>query len=158
VTHQPTPTQPPSATHSTPAQKSAQLLREKFDEETASQASRMDALARQLITLELAIPSLYATILKLLQDGKASASLDLPLQLAFLCWFLALVCTLAALFPRNYKVDPQIIRYAEPVADKAAPLSIEAYFKNSARYKLRWLSVAILFFFAGICTALYSLS
>ena len=52
------PTRPPS--------NSDTLLREKFDESIAAQSEQMDKLGQQLITLELAIPGLYATVLKLI--------------------------------------------------------------------------------------------
>ena len=42
------------------------LLREKAWEEFCAQPERMDALARQLIVLELTLPSLYLALLKLL--------------------------------------------------------------------------------------------
>ncbi|MEJ1298218.1 MAG: hypothetical protein RPU34_12520 [Candidatus Sedimenticola sp. (ex Thyasira tokunagai)] len=42
------------------------LLRERFTDEITGQPERLDALARQLLTLELAISGLYATVLKLI--------------------------------------------------------------------------------------------
>jgi hypothetical protein len=67
------PTRPPS--------KSESLLREKFAESVAGQSDLMDQLARQLITLELAIPGLYATVLKLTQGDKATVTVRGALSL-----------------------------------------------------------------------------
>lgn len=65
----PIPTRPPS--------RRDELIQERYIEEFARQSEHMDALARQLITLELAIPGLYATLLKLVAGGKATVPGDL---------------------------------------------------------------------------------
>jgi hypothetical protein len=44
-------------------------LLDSFAKDVAAQATRFDELAKQLISLELAIPGVYAAILKLLSGG-----------------------------------------------------------------------------------------
>ncbi|MCP4427643.1 MAG: hypothetical protein GY803_24430 [Chloroflexi bacterium] len=134
-----------------PVSDSAKYLREKFYEQYASQSEQMDALARQLIVIELAIPGLYATVLKLTQGDKATVAVDNWLTFTFSCWFLALALTLLALFPRNWKVDPTIIK-SDPTG-KSRTMSLEDYFYKSARYKYWLLAAACLFFGAGIVGA-----
>jgi len=134
-----------------PLSDSAKYLREKFYEQYANQSEQMDTLARQLITIELAIPGLYATVLKLTQGDKATVTVDNWLIFTFGCWFLALALTLLALFPRNWKVDPTIIK-SDPTG-KSRAMSLEDYFYKSARYKFWLLAAACLLFGAGIVGA-----
>ncbi|HRQ39484.1 MAG TPA: hypothetical protein PLD25_16370 [Chloroflexota bacterium] len=130
-----------------PVSDTTKKLREKFYEQYASQSEQLDALARQLITIELAIPGLYATILKLTQGDKATVAVDNWLFVTFGGWFVALALTLLALLPRVWQVDPTLIK-SDP-AGNSPVLSLEAYFYHSARRKYRLLAAACLFFGAG---------
>jgi len=144
----PLPTKPPSPQDS--------LLRNKLSEDIAGQAQRMDALAQQLITIELAIPGLYATALKLVRGDAATLTDPASLYIAFGLWFLALLLTLAALFPRRYRIDQTLLRRDRP-AEPGEALSIEEYFSRSAGDK-RWLLVAAcLSFFAGLSAAAFGI-
>lgn len=135
-----------------PVSKPTTILRDKYYEQYASQSEQMDALARQLISIELAIPGLYATVLKLTQGKDATLTADGWLIFTFGCWFLALVLTLAALFPRNWGVDPTKIK-ADPTGKESQTLSLEQFFYKSARHKFWLLAAACLFFGAGIVGA-----
>ncbi len=134
-----------------PPASSDKLLREKFYEQMAGQSDLMDTLARQLITLELAIPGLYATVLKLIQGQDATLEAGFWLYFAFACWFLALLLTLFSLIPRNWKVDPTIIK--QDPAGRGETLGLEAYFHKSAQYKRRLLIPACVVFWLGILGA-----
>jgi hypothetical protein len=138
--------------HVVPVSKPTQILRDKFYEQYANQAEQMDALARQLITIELAIPGLYATVLKLTQGDKATLSLDNWLFFTFGCWALALAFTLAALLPRNWKVDPTKVK-PDPTEETNPSLSLEEFFYKSARTKYRLLVLACAAFGLGIIGA-----
>jgi len=145
MTDQPIPTRRPSQQDS--------LLRDKLTEEIASQPQRMDSLAQQLITIELAIPGLYATVLKLVQGDKGVLSAQPSLYVAFGLWMLALALTLGALFPRSYDVDTRTLRRRRATRPGEA-LSIEEYFSLAARHK-RWLLVAsCIAFFSGLLAAI----
>ncbi|MGH8476604.1 MAG: hypothetical protein ACRER2_12670 [Methylococcales bacterium] len=117
------------------------LLRERFSNAIAEQSSLMDNLAKSLLTVELAIPGFYASILKLV-GCKESLALAWPVGIAFGCWLIALAATLYAVLPKAYEVDPEQIRNS--------PTSIESFFYHSARHKWRFLLVSIVFFIAGI--------
>lgn len=136
-----------------PVSSNETILRDKFAESMVSQSELMDKLGQQLLTLELAIPGLYATVLKLIQGEDATLVRNWWLYSAFGCWFLALVLTLASLVPRRWRVDPTILKQ-DPVAQNA-PLGLEDFFFKSAQFK-RWLLIpAALFFWIGIlCAAL----
>lgn len=134
-----------------PVSPTSKLLRDKFYEQFAAQSDQMDALARQLITIELAIPGLYATVLKLTQGDKATLAVDNWFYFTFASWFLALALTLAALFPRTWRVDPTILK-SDPTG-RGERLSLEDFFYKSARYKYWLLVAACLFFGAGIVGA-----
>lgn len=130
---------------------SENMLLEKFAESIAGQSDLMDKLGQQLITLELAIPGLYATVLKLTQGDKATLTVDGWLYFTFGCWFAALTLTLTSLIPRNWQVDPTILK-PDPTG-KTKELGLEEFFYKSARYKRRLLIPACLLFWLGILGA-----
>jgi len=115
-----------------------QMMRERFAEAVADQSRLMDTLAQQLLTVELAIPGLYATLLKL-ASGADRLSLSWWVYAAFGCWLAALACALRAIFPRKYR---------DVVYD--SPDSIEDFFDRAARFKRRWLLVSVLLFVGGL--------
>lgn len=137
---QPIATRPPNS--------SEKLLRDKFMERYAAQSDRLDKLGQQLITLELAIPGLYATVLKLTQGDKVTVPADGWLYFTFACWFIALLLTLVSLIPRSWRVDAAILQ-RDPVQPDG-PLGLEDFFYQSAQYKRRLLIPAILIFWLGI--------
>ena len=116
------------------------------------QPKLLDELAKQLVTLTLAIPALFATILKLPSGESAGLSLHPFVVWAFLCWFVALLLSLASLMPRRWNVNRQVVRREKPAA-KGQPLSIEEFFLKSALYKRRLLIAASICCFIGIALA-----
>ena len=121
-------------------------LEEKLAEEIVNQSSLMDDIGKQLITLELAIPGIYATALKLTtQDATASYG-GIFLFLTFLLWFIALMFTFFAIFPAEYRVDTKRLD------------SIEDFFSKSARYKRKKLMISAFIFFAGVITSIFTIS
>lgn len=112
----------------------------------------MDELARQLITLELAVPGIYAAVLKLVAEDKATVPVDIWVYLAFACWGLALALALASLIPRKRPVD--MSRLFADDGEGEGPLSIEGYFRESALDKRRLLLPSCVLFFVGICGAI----
>jgi hypothetical protein len=134
-----------------PLSRQDHLLRDKLIEDIAGQSSRMDDLARQLIALELAVPGIYATALKLVAGDKGTISTGAWLYLAFACWALALALALVSLVPRKHPVDTS--RLFADDGDRDSPLSIEGYFRHSALHKLRLLLPSCWLFFVGILSA-----
>ena len=130
-------------------------LRDKFAESVAGQSDLMDKLGQQLITLELAIPGLYATVLKFTRGDAATAARNQWLYLAFGCWFLALVLTLASLVPRHWRVDPTILRQdpEQNPGQKSEVLGLEDFFYKSARYKCWLIIPACVLFLLGVLAA-----
>lgn len=120
-------------------------IREKYLEGISKQPELMDGVAKQLLTLELAIPGLYVSILKLVggKDSKLTLSDDIYLVFAF--WLVALVCTVAALFPRHYTVDPN------------NHTQIRESFYRAASYKFIWLSASVAAFVCGLVFAVKDL-
>ena len=119
------------------------------------QPKLLDELGRQMVTLCLGIPGLFATVLKLTGGDDAVLPANCLVFWAFGCWLVALVLSLASLVPITRKVDRQTVRRAQPAA-KGQALSIEEFFTRSARYKRRLLIAAALFCFAGIALAAWS--
>jgi len=132
-----------------PLSRQDHLLRDKLIEDIAGQSARMDELARQIIALELAIPGIFATALKLVAGDKGTIAAGIWLYLTFACWALALALALISLVPRRYPVD--MGRLFADEGDGA--LSIEGYFHRSALHKRRLLLPSCGLFFAGICCA-----
>jgi hypothetical protein len=148
VTNQPLTTRPPDTYE--------KKIREKYAESFANQSDLMDKLAQQLLTLELAIPGLYATVLKLIRGDQATVPVNNMLYVTFALWIAALGLTLIALIPREWKVDPQIME-RDPKST-TGELGIKDFFAKSARYKRNLLIVATLLFFSGITLAALTVS
>ncbi len=122
-----------------------QKLQEKFAEEVANQATLMDSMGKQLLSLELAMVGIYATVLKLISGESATLETGWSVGIAFLLWFMSVVATVLAIFPEEYKVDSSKMD------------EIKAYFHKSARKKAKMLIVSISLFFTGIGVAVFSL-
>lgn len=136
----------PIKTRKLSAENTRQLLADKLEERIAEQPALMDALARQLLTLELAVPGLYAAVLKLISSDGGQLIVGTALYLAFGCWLGAIVCTLVALFPKRYRGDANIVR---------GDGSPEYAFNRAAKYKYRWLLAACCAFVIGLGAAIY---
>ena len=145
-------TEKPLATR--PLSGNEKLLQEKFVESIVGQSEQMDKLGQQLLTLELAIPGLYATVLKLISGDKATLAVSPVLYLTFGCWFLALLVTLFSLIPRKWKVNRTIMRQDPAAATQE--LGIEDFFYRTAQYKRRLIIAASLLFFGGVVSAAFT--
>jgi hypothetical protein len=129
------------------------LLRQKFYESMAAQSDLMDRLAERLLTLELAIPGLYATAVKLMGGEKTTINVNAAVCIAFGCWLIALALTLIALTPKKWHVDTAILKQDSEKYSEG--LGIEDFFEKSALYKRRLLISSSILFFAGICGAIF---
>lgn len=130
------------------------VLRHKFAESLVGQSDLMDKLAQQLITLELAIPGIYATVLKLTAGGNATVTVDAWVIGAFACWLVALLLALASLIPRSWEVDPTVLRRDRDAKD--LPLGLEDFYRQSATHKRRLLIPSTLLFALGIALSAWS--
>ena len=128
------------------------LLCKKFYEDIAAQSDRVDALSAHLLTLELAVPGLYATALKLIRGSDATLHNSAAIMWTFVFWALALISTLAALTPKTWKVNSRVFKQEESLMETEG-MGIEDYFSRSAQYKRRLAFLSAIFFFAGIVCA-----
>jgi hypothetical protein len=147
-------TNPPLTTR--PPDSYEEKIKEKYAESFANQGDLMDKLAQQLLALELAIPGLYATVLKLISGDKATLPVNNMLYVTFGLWVVALGLTLMALMPRAWKVNPEIM-LRDPKST-TGELGIKDFFAKSARYKRNLLIVATILFFFGIACAALNVS
>lgn len=138
-----------------PLNENEKLLREKFYESISSQSDLMDKLAERLLTLELAIPGLYATVLKLVSGDKATVTINPAFYITFAFWLIALGLTLTALTPMKWSVDTTILRQDPNKFSEA--LGIEDFFDQTALHKRRLVVASSLFFFAGIFSAVFTI-
>lgn len=138
-----------------PLSEQEKLVRNKFYESIAAQSELMDKLCERLLTLELAIPGLFATVMKLTRGEDASLKINTALNIAFACWLLALILTLIALTPRKWTVDVTVLRQDPKKFSEG--LGIEDYFEQAALYKRRLVIVASILFFIGIFSAMFTL-
>ncbi len=148
------PVEPSTVYASQPPTTGESKLVEKFHERLADQSKQMDELARQMITIELGVPGLYASVLALLRGDKATLPAGPLLWLAFGGWGLALLLTFLAVFPRSYPVDMTLLE-ADPAA--GGPLGIVDYFRRPARYKWRLLAAAAAAFWIGLAAGVWVL-
>jgi len=131
-------------------------LRDKFYENIAAQSDLMDKLCEHLLTLELAIPGLYATVLKLVSGEKATVIVNPAFYITFACWLVALGLTLFALIPKKWTVDSTILKQDPKKFSEG--LGIEDFFEQSAMYKRRLVVASSVLFFAGIVSAAFTIS
>jgi len=134
-----------------PLNDNEKMMREKFYENITAQSDLLDKLGERLLTLELAIPGLYATALKLISGDKATMPLNTAFYATYAFWLLALGLTLAALMPKKWKVDPSILK--QDPRKFSDGLGIEDFFEQSALRKRRLVIASSIFFFAGIFSA-----
>lgn len=132
------------------------LLRTKFYENLAAQSDLLDKLNERMLTLELAIPGLYATVLKLVSGEKATVMRNTALYAAFACWLAALLLTLIALIPQKWTVDATLLKQ-DPTKMAQEGLGLEDFFVQSAEYKRRLLVISSVLFFAGVFGAAYTI-
>jgi len=139
-----------------PLTESEKFLREKFYASIASQSDLIDKVGERLLTLELAIPGLYAAVLKLVAGDKATVTVNAAFYITFACWLLALALTLAALMPKKWAVDTSVLRQ-DPARMAKEGLGIEDFFEKSAQYKRALLITSSVLFFAGIFSAAFTI-
>ena len=120
-------------------------LDEKFAESIAEQSKLMDEIGKQLLTIELAIPGIYATILKLISGEEATLHGGVWVVVTFGLWLVALVVTFFAIVPNRYRVDTN------------RPDEIERFFMQSARDKYRMLLASAFLFFVGVIASLFTI-
>jgi formate-dependent nitrite reductase membrane component NrfD len=138
-----------------PANENDKLLRQKFFESISGQSDLMDKVSGNLLTLELAIPGLYAAVLKLVAGDTATVPRNAAFYGAFGCWFVALVLTLAALIPRSWNVDRNVIK--QNPEKLAEGLGIEDFFRKSAEYKRTLILLSAFLFFTGVFCAAFTI-
>jgi len=138
-----------------PVSDNEKLMRQKFYESVTAQSDLLDKLGERLITLELAIPGLYATALKLVSGDKATLVINAALYVTFACWLIALALTLIALIPKKWKIDPTILKQDPQKFSEG--LGLEDFFEQSATRKRRLLIVSSIVFFAGIFSAVFTI-
>jgi hypothetical protein len=137
-----------------PVNDNEKLLRKKFYESIAAQSDLMDKLSKQLLTLELTIPGLYAAAVKLIGGDKATITVNTMYYIAFVCWFIALILTLIALTPKKWVVDKTILKQDPQKFSEG--LGIEDFFEQSAQYKRRLIIASSILFFIGIFGAAFT--
>jgi len=168
MTQNPITTHPPEARviQTRPLDTRSKMMRAKFAETYVNQSEQMDRLAVQLITLEIAIPGIYASVLRLMVGEQGTiAKSNWIVALTFALWSIALALTLWSLFPREWTVDENKIagnpQHADPnfalEDDRRSALSLEEFFFQSARHKRRLLVAATVAFWLGVISAAWML-
>ena len=122
-----------------------QKLQEKFAEDIANQATLMDSMGKQLLSLELAMVGIYATVLKLIAGDGATLQGGWSIGISFLLWFMAVVATVLAIFPEKYEIDSTKMD------------EIKAYFHKSAQKKATMLTVSVFLFFTGVGVSVFTI-
>ena len=120
-------------------------LRESFAKDIAEQCNRLDDLAKQLITVQLAIPGIFATVLKAVAGDTAVLPVTIVVLLAYAAWFAGLLLTWASLMPKKN------------VVDRNSLTEINDYFAVNAKRKYDRLKCASISTFVGIVFAVLSI-
>ena len=125
-----------------------EFLQESINKDLVEQANRLAETAKSLLTLQLAIPSVFAIMLKLLEGSKATLAhtdyFAVALILgAFLSWVMALGFTLFALRPDPYQVNPLVVsREVEGESEKQQALSLLEFYQQSAARKFHRIGIS----------------
>jgi len=130
---------------SKPLTKIEQKLQEKFAEDIANQATLMDSMGKQLLSLELAMVGIYATVLKLIAGDGTTLTGGWSIGITFLFWFMAVVATVLAIFPEHYQIDSTKMD------------EIKNYFYKSAHKKAKMLIWSLALFFAGVGVSIFTI-
>ena len=138
-----------------PINENEKLLRMKFYESITKQSDLMDEISKQLITVELSIPGLYAIILKLMRGEAAIVNIRTEFYFAFICWSIALLFTFIAITPKNWIIDPEL--YKQDPKKTNETLGIEDFFMKSAQYKRKYVIASSILFFLGVFFASFTL-
>lgn len=128
-----------------PLSKFDESVLDSFAKDVAAQATRMDDLAKQLITLNLAIPGLYASVLKLVSGDAAQMTDTTSLTITFAAWLLSLGLAFVSLLPQHYAVMANNLTH------------MQQYFYASAKRKYWLVGTACACSFFGVCFAVFSL-
>lgn len=129
---------------------SDQALLSAYYQEPVKQAERFADLAKELFKVELAIPGIYAAVLRV--AGMEQPPNHGAVGVAFALWTVALGLTLRTIFPRKYEVLENVVRLGRPMPHRG-PFSIEEYFQKSMQDKRRQSLWSILLFCAGVAAA-----
>jgi len=138
-----------------PLDEGEKILRQKFYESFAAQSDLLDRLSEKLLTLELAIPGVYAAAVKLARGENAAVTVNVAFYAAFACWLLALIFTLVALAPKYWKVNTKILIQDRQKYQEG--LGLEDFFKKSAQFKLRLTTLSSILFFLGVFSAVFTI-
>ena len=138
-----------------PLSEQESTLRKKFFDSLAAQSDLMDKIGEHLITVELAIPGIYATILKLLNGDEAVVVRNIWFYLTFVFWALALLSTFIAIVPRRYRVDTNLLHQDSKSNSKI--IGVEDFFTKTANFKQFFIIVSSLFFFAGTFCIIFTI-
>lgn len=127
------------------------LILEKHIESISRQPILMEDLAKQLLTLELAIPGIYISVIKLISGDnsgdKSKFILSSELYYVFSFWLVSVICIIIALLPRPYK-----IKNSNDLTE------IRQSFYQAARYKYLWILASLATFIIGLIFSLKDLS
>ena len=129
-------------------------LQESFAQDFIQQSNRLDDTTKRLLTLQLAIPGIFAVLLKLLPEGQAQAVEATQLYRdiiligsAFLSWTLALIFSLWALQPKKHTVNPQVL---ENKSQDKSFFGLIDFYQASAQHKHRHITISSLLTLLGL--------
>lgn len=137
-----------------------QALQRQVIDDFTQQNQLLSDSAKTLLSLQIAIPTLFAALLKMQAGKDAILNLDTVSSsffviAAFLFWLLGLYLSLNALNPKRYYVDPHLLQ--TPADNKQQALDIYSFYQASTNHKhhcIFWSSFSAI---AGLFCMLASL-
>ena len=130
-----------------------EILIDAYQQEIIKQSERFEAIAKDLLQLELAIPGLYVAALQFIKTPQSLSSTLIVMTFVF--WLLALAFTLRALLPKPWSVLDHVVRRTHKLS-QTDDLTIEEYFQKSTIFKRKYVIASILAFFTGTIIAALS--
>ncbi len=141
-----------TATHTASYTSFHKHLQESFAQDFSEQGKRLDETAKQLLTLQIALPSVFAALLKLLAGKDAFLAMNDVMSTtlvcgAFISWIAAVFFSLRALKPEHHQVNPNVLENRS--TDKTFFGLLDFYQHNAAR-KHQHISVSTVLTVLGL--------
>lgn len=162
-------TQPPENSVRIQTQKTSKytpsysFLQDSFNKDLVEQSTRLAETAKNLLPLQIAVPSLFAAILKLFEGDKAILTQPDHLTTAiilgaFISWMIALGLSLSVLRPDQYRVNPLVTsRTIEGKSSEDQALGLLELYQQSATSKFQRITISSGLTFLGILLMVFHL-
>lgn len=132
-------------------------LQEAFVDDAIKQVDRLDDLAKELLKIQLALPTIFLLAFRLIHHDQA-LEVNVFLLIAIALWIMALFLNLHIITPKAYTIKQSISRAENDPNCRLEPFeNIESYFYCVAQRKYKKIAQVIRIFLLGVFFAILPL-